>query len=347
MSIFNRLSLLQVCLLALISLSITTFAEYSEATLVTPVKIDNVDFYERFTAIGQVKSANSRSYHAKTDGTIDFISITQGKNVTKGEALITIDSEIAKATKAKAEAEFISAKITYDRDLSLFDKKIISSEAINKSKLALEIARSELVNAINKYEDMVITAPFDGAVGVVRGQVGDDVKAGDYLFSLVAHGDQTIFIELPEILHGKIDQNSTVFVVDSAGEKIIGKMIAVSDYLNDNGTITTKLSFPPSAKIMHGSFVETEIVFDKHKALGIPEKAVLKNNQGNFIYKITEDNKAKQIYVRTGSRTGEMIEIISDEINAGDQIIQDGLTKVHDDALVKIIDDSVESKQQE
>ena len=50
---------------------------------------------------------------------------------------------------------------------SLFPKKIISKEVSDKSKVALEIARADLANANNTYNNMIITAPFDGYVGVV------------------------------------------------------------------------------------------------------------------------------------------------------------------------------------
>jgi RND family efflux transporter MFP subunit len=183
----------------------------------------------------------------------------------------------------------------------------------------------------------VIKAPFDGYVGVVHARNGDDIKAGDYLFSLVANGSKTIFIELPETLYGKVDQNSDVFVFDINEKKSQGSIIAVSNYLNDNGTITAKLAFPNETKIMHGSYVETEIIFDKHKALALPEKTILKNNKGNFVYLISEENLVKQIYITTGIRTNEMIEIISPDLKEGDSIIIEGLTKVYDGAKVSVI----------
>jgi RND family efflux transporter MFP subunit len=336
--------MLKVFLVAFSIMPIATLAA-QEATLVRPIKIGYYEFYEKFTAIGQCKSENSKTYYAKAAGTINSIAIVQDKNVSAGDVLITIDADMAEVTKSKAEAAFESAKMTYDRDMSLLEKKIISSEVSNRSKVALEIARADLVAARNKYEDMVITAPYGGYVGVVNARIGDDVKMGDYLFSLVAKGDKTVFVELPEIMHSRIDQNSSIYVSDVGGSKIQGQVIAVSDYLNDNGTITAKLAFPSSSKLVHGSYVEVEMIFDQHKALAVPEKVLLKNNQGNFVYKISEENKVQQVYITTGTRTDRMIEVISGELQVGDLIVLNGLTKVYDGALVAIIDDSPDSKQ--
>lgn len=328
-----------VTLITITFFTLGSMAE-QEAVLVNVTKIGLFEFHDEFTAIGQCKSENSKTYYAKTKGVINSMSIIQGNNVSAGDILITIDEGIAKADKAKAEAAFATAKIEHNRNLSLLQKKIVNNELVDKSKVVLESATADLILAQNKYEDMVIKAPYNGYVGVINARVGDDVKPGDYLFSLIAHGDKTVFVELPEIMNSKINQSSKFYATGNDGLKVEGNMIAVSNYLNDNGTITAKISFPPDSKLIHGSYVEIKIIFNQHKALSVPEKTMLKNNNGNFIYKMNNDNIAKQIYIKTGSRTENMIEVLTGDIKIDDSIITSGLTKIYDGALVKIIEDS-------
>lgn len=332
-------SLSKIILIAILFSTKIANGEILESVDVVPTKIISYNFQDQFTAVGQCKLEKSKTYHAKINGTINSISIIQGKNVSKGDILITIDSAIAKAQKSKAEASFQSAKSIHERDLSLLAKKIISKEVSDKSKVALEIARADLANANNTYNNMIITAPFDGYVGVVHARTGDDVKMGDYLFSLIANGNKTIFVELPETLFGKIDKNSEIFALDTDNKRARGSVLAVSNYLNDNGTITAKLAFPYETKIMHGSYVETQIIFNKHRALALPEKTILKNNKGNFLYAISEENKIKQIYVKTGTRTDNMIEIISDDLKEDDLVVLEGLTRVYEGIQVQIIEE--------
>jgi RND family efflux transporter MFP subunit len=307
--------------------------------LVEQAKIENYNFYSKFTAIGQCKSEHSKSYYAKVAGTIDSIAVNQGENVFTGNVLITIDEDMAKASKARAEAALNSAQTTHTHNLTLLEKKIIGSEVANKSEVALETAKSELTKAQDLYRDMIITAPYDSYIGVVNARVGDDVKIGDYLFSLIANGEKTVFVELPENMYSKIDQKSLIYTKDIDGNRIQGDVVAVSNYLNDNGTITAKISFPEKSKLIHGSYIEVELIFNQHQGLSVPEKAILKNNDGNFIYKITEENKAQQVYVTTGERTDDMIEIISGDVQNGNAIIVSGLTKVFDGADVKLKDE--------
>ena len=86
------------------------------------------------------------------------------------------------------------------------------------------------------------------------------------------------------------------------------------------------------------------MIFDQHNAAAIPEKILLKNNQGNFVYKITEDNKSQQVYIITGARTDNMIEVLSGEIQAGDSLVLSGLTKVYDGATIEIINETAETQ---
>lgn len=305
--------------------------------LVKAATIEPMEFFERYIAVGQCKSENSRTYNAKIAGTVDYIAINQGDKVQANDVLITIDKKLAQSRKTAAETAFHSAQLTYNRNLLLLEKKVISEVIFNNSKVDFERAKSELAEAINQYNDMIIKAPFNGYVGVVRANIGDQIKVGDYLFSLVASGNKTIFIELPETLYGKINDTSEVFIIDLSNNKVTGKIIAVSDYLSQQGTITAKVILPPTTNIVHGSYVETEIIYNKHNALAIPEKAILKNEEGSFVYKITDEKVTKKIYVTVGVTTNNMVELASNELKKDDMIVVEGLTKIQDNTSVELI----------
>jgi RND family efflux transporter MFP subunit len=304
--------------------------------LVKASTIEPTEFFEKYIAVGQCKSENSRTYNAKVAGTVDSIAITQGDEVQAGNVLITIDKKLAETHKIAAETAFNSAQLTYKRNLLLLEKKIIPEAAFNNSKVDFDHAKAELAKTINQYNDMIIKAPFNGYIGVVRANVGDQVKVGDYLFSLVAGGNKTIFIELPETLYGKINDKSEVFIIDLSNNKVTGKIVAVSDYLSQQGTITARVILPPTTNIVHGSYVETGIIYNKHNGLAIPEKAILKNEDGSFVYKITEENLTKKIYVTPGVTTGNMVEFTSNELKKGDMVVVEGLTKIQDNTAIEL-----------
>ena len=253
---------LQIILLTIISQH-NVLAGAGNKISVNPSVISTADFYQKYTAIGQAKLSNSKDYFAKIAGKVDFVLADQGTSLAKDEILITIDRDIAEKSKTQTESNLYLAQSNYDRDLLLLQKKIISEEGVNKSKAALEQARSEHTKALNTYNDMVIKAPEAGYVGVVKASVGDEIKVGDYLFSFTTKSDFYVFVELPEIMHGKVLTTDNVSVKNERGAGVEGKILAISDYVSNNGTITAKLEFPYSEDLLHGPFVEAQIIMNR------------------------------------------------------------------------------------
>jgi RND family efflux transporter MFP subunit len=338
----------KIFLLTLLCSNLTkiSLADLSQDIPVKTTNVQDMTFYEKYTATAKCQQNNSKSYYAKSNGVVDYVIPMQGQEVPKNDILIKINTEIADAIKSKAQAALDSAKSTYLRDLSLLNKKIISAEAVEKSRVLLENAKSDLAESLDKYDNMIIKAPFTGYIGVIHAKPEDNIKTGDYLFTIATNGNKILFAELPENLNNKINNKSEIFLVDNSSNKITGKIEAISNYLNNNGTITIKLVFPTATDIINGSFVEANIIYNRHQGLGVPEKTILKNSQGNFVYKLTQDNKVKQVYVKTGTRLGNFIEIFSEELIRGDSIILEGLTKIYEGATVKLIDDNPKDDNQ-
>ncbi len=303
---------------------------------ITPHQLQTAIFYEEYVVVGRASMQNSSDYFAKVRGVVDEVSKIQGSMVQKGDVLLIIDKKVAEKLKARAEANLYLAESNYRGNSSLLKKNIINKEEINRSKLLLENARSDYAKSIEIYDHMVIKAEEDGYIGVIRANVASDVKEGDYLFSIINKSNFNIFVELPEKLRGRILRTDSVSIECENGDIINGNISAISDYLSNHGTITAKLQFPFNENLIHGSYVSTNIIFNKHTGLAVPEKAILKNNNGNFVYMVTKDNKIKQIFITPGIRTNNMIELLSNELVDGDMIVLEGLTKVYDGLEVEV-----------
>lgn len=187
------------------------------------------------------------------------------------------------------------------------------------------------------YNNMIITAPFDGEIGVVQARIGEELKVGDYLFSIKATGPKDIFIQLPESLYGKVSNKTEVIITDTNGNKAKARISNISSHLSDRGTIDAKIIINDGNSLIHGSYVNAELIINKHMGVVIPEQSLLKNDKGNFVYKIQDSNTVKQIYVELGSRMHNLIEVMSPNINENDSIILEGLTKIQDGSIIELL----------
>jgi len=76
-------------------------------------------------------------------------------------------------------------------------------------------------------------------------------------------------------------------------------------------------------------------------AVVIPNAAVQFGAQGNFVYVIDGENKAKLRNVKLGVTEGERVAVL-DGVNAGDRVVLEGLDRLRDDSEVIIVGDRVE-----
>ncbi len=298
--------------------------------------LEEVEFFDKYNVIGECVFTKSKDFVATTIGTVDFVLPPKNVLIKKGTVLFTIDSKVAETIKSEAEAAYSDAQSNYNRDLSLLKRKVVSEENVNKSRVLLESAKLKLNQAVNNYNDMVIVMPFDGFVGVIKAKVGDKVKAGEYLFSVVASGEKKIFFKLPESLFSKVNSISEFYAIDLDKKVVKGKFVAVSNYISNEGMIDAEISFAENIKLAHGSFVSVSVIYNKHQGIAIPEKATIKNGDtGSFVYKITQGNKVEKVLVKLGSSNNtDIVELLSDELKVGDRIVLEGLTKISDGDIV-------------
>lgn len=328
-----------IIFLSICIISCCTIAEEQESIPVKATKVQMADLYNVFSVVGQCKNDTSRDYYANVSGTVDLVSSSQGGKVHKGDVLLVINQDLATSTKSQAES-LKTTMASYNRDKELFAKKYISSDVLEKSSSTLETAKLAFTKAMNGYNDMVIVAPFDGNIGIIKLRIGDKVQQGNYLFSIIAQNSTTksILMELPEGLYNQVSKSTNLVITDNNGDKINGKIAEISQYVSDNGTISAKVIVDSNSNIVHRSYVHIDLIINKHRNLAVPDQSVQSNSKGNyFVYKLN-DNKVQQLYVKIGTSLNGLTEIISDEIKEGDMVVVEGITKINDASVVKLLD---------
>ena len=86
-------------------------------------------------------------------------------------------------------------------------------------------------------------------------------------------------------------------------------------------------------------FVRTKLELGKTKAILVPYQSVLKLQGSNdrYMYKVV-DGRAKRIDVLLGQRVDDRVEIISDEVKVGEQVVVVGQARLVDDVKLNIVE---------
>ena len=152
------------------------------------VKKSDIELPYKFSA--RMKGQNDVTVTPQVSGQLMKICVTEGQQVKKGQPLFIIDSrnaqlelEAAQANLQAALAQENSAKLEYESNKNLFDKKIVSSYMLTNSENQYKQAQASVAQArasVNRAKVNLgfctITANVSGIIGEIPVRVGDQVS---------------------------------------------------------------------------------------------------------------------------------------------------------------------------
>jgi RND family efflux transporter MFP subunit len=324
----------------LIFFSISLLLEFSALADPFSVRVSKVkiyELYETYSSLGLLNKSQGRDYSVTIPGKVTYVIGQNIKLVKKGQNIISIDGDYAKSSLDSAKQTMSKAETDYNNNLKLFSDKLISKQSLEASKTASYKAKADFEAALKQYENLVFIAPFEGQIGSISQKIGDNVKAGDFLFSLIGESDNVIInFNISSSLIEKIDENSKVWI--DIDKKLFGKIILISPYLSkQTGDFGVKVSFPNEPGLIQNQYYNASFDYNIHEGLVVPENSLLSSDKGSFIY-IVSNNIVKKINVKIGVRLDGLVEIISTDIKPDDLVITEGLNKVFPNSQVKIIE---------
>ena len=174
---------------------------------------------------GTVTPVQTVEVKSKASGEIIEMSVDVGDFIHKGDLICQLDTTIVTNDYLQSKADYNVAETTvktrkrdYDRQKTLFEKGLISQQALDDSELLYEQAVAALVRATSSYdnskealEDTEIRSPIDGIILRKPVEKGQIISSG---VSNVSGGTQII----------EVAQMDSVYVVADVDETDIGKV---------------------------------------------------------------------------------------------------------------------------
>ncbi|HEY1305028.1 MAG TPA: efflux RND transporter periplasmic adaptor subunit, partial [Vicinamibacterales bacterium] len=335
----------------------------AKTVTVTMVKKDSVrravDVVGTLTAVDQV------TISSEADGKVKTILADLGDRVKSGQVLVQLDSEkqqytfeqqkaaLARALAQygatdpeslpeiektpdvrRATADLAQASQAFDRASALFKRTLISQEAFDDAKAALQSKRaqydSSLQNAKNlqasiqaseasmklagrQLRDTEIRAPFDGYVEKRLVNLGELVKAQMPVMAIVRLDPLKITAEMPEKMAPWINDGRPVELhVDAyPGRTFHGKVTRISPAVN-----TATRAFPFEAAVPNsdaalkpGTFARVHVESGRvDDVLTLPYAALQYRYGVNRVFVVNGDRLAMR-ELQVGERLGDRIEV--------------------------------------
>ena len=348
-----------ICFLAVLgSCNINMPKEVQSSFETMTVKKSDIELPYKFSA--RMKGQNDVTVTPQVSGQLMKICVAEGQQVKQGQTLFIIDSrnaqlelEAAQANLQAALAQENSAKLEYESNKNLFEKKIVSSYMLNNSENAYKQAQASVAqarSAVNRAKVNLgfctITASVSGVIGEIPVRTGDQVSPGMQLTMLSGNTTMDAEISVTEaIIESMVqegvkaaelekmlaDMPPATFVMKNGTEyPHPGRVVSLTGIVNAaTGSLTAKVSFPnPEGHLYSGIQGTVVIKFDEKDLIVIPQNAVVRLQDKALVYKVQADSTATAVDVTTQDTGNGKDFIVTSGLNVGDRIVTTGANNV-------------------
>jgi membrane fusion protein (multidrug efflux system) len=292
----------------------------------------------RLTAVGSLRSNESVIIRPELAGRIADIRFEEGERVTRGQPLIVLDDTIYRAELEEVRAALELSRANHERAIDLLKRGAGTTKARDEALAELRANEAALALAQARLDKTVITAPFEGVVGLRKVSVGDFVAVGQDMVNLEQIDPLKADFRVGEVYLGAVRPGQRIELgVDAfPGEQFAGEVYAIDPLIDESGrSIVLRARLPnPDARLRPGLFVRVMLVLnERNDAIQVPEQALVPQGQDQYVFRVV-DGKAALTKITTGIRRDGMVEIV-EGLGPEDEVVTAGQLKLRDGAPVK------------
>lgn len=322
------------------------------------IKPETIRVWHAFS--GTLAAVEIAELKPQVNGEITQVLFQDGQIVKKGQALFVIDPRPYQAEVNRFKAQLASAKSRaklakeeLERSAKLVKSKLVSQSVYdtalneyNVAALAIDEAKSALVESQINLDFSTIRAPFTGRISRAELTIGNivdaqmnppvlaTVVASDKLYAEFSVDERTYIkakrssnaptsmpVELT-LADDDVVYTGTIYSFDNQLNKTSGTIRARAIFDNTDGVLTPGMF----ANIRLGSS-------DQKPVFLVPQMAVGTNQNKKFVYVVDESNTAMYREVTLGEYHGDL-RVVETGLVAGDKVIIKGLSHIRPNSVV-------------
>ncbi|WP_026375924.1 efflux RND transporter periplasmic adaptor subunit [Aestuariibacter salexigens] len=245
------------------------------------------------TLYGRTEPDRTATLRAEVQGQIQKILVDEGVAVRQGQALFEIDkNDLAKRIES-AQALLAQRQIELQGARQLDKQGLQSQSALAAAQANLQMAQAQLTSLQLALENTTVTAPFDGVLEQRFVEVGDLVREGDRIASVVDLD--------PLVIRAEVTENHVYQV--TKGQQAIGRLVS-GDMLQGTVRYVSKVSQPGTntfalevavantdTRYVAGISTELSIPLEQTMAVKITPSVMSLDEQGNLGVKVVRNEQ--------------------------------------------------------
>ena len=345
----NQTKSIALAVLLACTLSTPSYAKRptsNESVAVVAEEVATHEISQSLSLIGKLEAAESVIISPEVSGKVDRIAIKANQTVKKGQLLIQLNDDKAKAVIKEAQAYLHDEQRKLKEFQRLSKKNAITQTEIDGQKASVNIAQARLEAANAELRDLHISAPFAGTVGFIDFSLGKMVSVGSELLTLDNLSLMQLDLQVPERY---LSMLSTGMKVDAKSQawgdlEFSGEVVGIDSRINaETLNLRIRIDFPnKELKMKPGMLMAATLDFPAINAPIIPVQALEYSGTKRYVYVIGDDNKVIRTEVILGARVENRV-VIEKGLDIGQDIVVQGLVNMRDGVTVKMISTDAET----
>jgi multidrug efflux system membrane fusion protein len=266
-----------------------------ESTTLTSVRVRTQAAEEVTRTIivnGKTAPARTVELNAETEGRVVAVGGERGARLSSGEVVVRLDTRDREARLSQARAIVKQRELEFAAREKLKGQSYVSEAQLQEAAALLEAARAELARAQLDLDNMVIRAPFDGALQDRMVEIGDYVKNGDPVAKFVDERKLIVSANVSEFDAKYVSRGKAASARLATGEQVSGVIRYVAPVADEaTRTFTVELEIDNARGQYRGGItaemtIPAETVF-AHK---VSPSLLTLDDEGNLGIKTVNDD---------------------------------------------------------
>jgi membrane fusion protein, multidrug efflux system len=312
-------------------------SETVPAIAVVTTRVTPVEWRDSIDALGTASANESVTLTAKVSETVRKVAFDSGEVVRAGDVIVDLSSGVQLAGLEEARAAFQEAERQLARGQELSRSKIISESQLDTQRSNRDAAKARMDVVRAQLSDRVITAPFDGVLGLRRVSPGSLVTPGTPIATLDDISLIKLDFTVPERYLAVLERGQGVTARSGTypDRDFTGKVTSVDSRVDPvTRSVTVRAEIPnPERLLRPGMLMSVQVFLEPREAIVVPEIAVVQVGTDSFVYRVKPDETVERSAVKLGSRREGKVEVTSG-LDPGSRIVVEGTVKLRDGSHV-------------
>ena len=279
------------------------------------------------SAIGDGRAARSVTVTPYVAGRVASLEVESGDEVTEGAPLVRLDSEAEEIALDRARLTLEDARATLARTEDLVKSGATTEVQLRSAQLAVSQGELALRDAELALEHRVIRAPFDGWVGILGVDVGDQVSTATEITTLDDRSHILVDFRVPERFVGQVKVGAPVSAepLGQAELALTGAVVTLDSRIApDTRTLRVRASLDNAEdRLRAGMAFSISMRFPGEIFPAVDPLAIQWSADGAFVW-IDADGKAAELPVRIVQRNNDTV-LVDAPLAPGAMVVTQGM----------------------